>query len=238
MQKIKVSKVQKGFSIVEVIVAILIFVMFAASSIVTLLSSLSSGRLASEQEIAQNLALQGIEAVESIRNQSWENFLNNGNYGIDNSLGYWRFNGSSDLINNRYSRVITLEPVERDANGDIVASGGVVDPDTKKITSTVSWKFTSARNENAQLVSYLTNWQTASGPSGGTGPGPTVTPGATPTLTPPPLYTCTQFCISQGYVNGACARNAGACSSAGYSYVGGGDIYCTGGPSADTCCCF
>ncbi len=67
-------------------------------------------------------------------------------------------------------------------------------------------------------------------------PTPTSTPVPTSTPTPPP--TCSSYCVSLGgYVSGICRQHAGACSSNGETSESGGDVYCTGGPAADTCCC-
>lgn len=85
--------------------------------------------------------------------------------------------------------------------------------------------------------------------SGGGGT-PTPTPGSSPTATPPPVSSptptvtppvyasCQQYCAGSGFTTGICLKNAGACSAAGYTYLGGGDPFCLGGPNADTCCCY
>jgi len=76
-------------------------------------------------------------------------------------------------------------------------------------------------------------------PSGGT-PTPTSTP--TPTLTPSPTpttapaNTCNSVCITGGYSSGTCRKNAASCTG-GEVYYSPGDVYCTGGANADTCCC-
>ena len=52
------------------------------------------------------------------------------------------------------------------------------------------------------------------------------------------INSCSQYCQSLGgYTTGSCRQNLVQCLLAGQSYQSGGDQYCTGGPSADTCCC-
>ena len=49
--------------------------------------------------------------------------------------------------------------------------------------------------------------------------------------------TCAGYCHSLGYTNGACRANAQQCTNNGEVNEVGGNQYCNGGPSADTCCC-
>lgn len=58
----------------------------------------------------------------------------------------------------------------------------------------------------------------------------------TPTSTTTP-NTCASYCVSLGYNDGICRQNANQCTSNGQTHQAGGNSYCTGGPSADTCCC-
>ncbi len=49
--------------------------------------------------------------------------------------------------------------------------------------------------------------------------------------------TCNAYCAILNYGPGTCRENAGQCSGNGETHKGLGDIYCVGGPSADSCCC-
>jgi len=120
---------------------------------------------------------------------------------------------------------LTVSDVQRDGSGNIVVSGGTLDPDTKNVVSTASWNVNSARANSVVLTTYLTNWKTAV---------PTPTPTSTPT--PTPANTCDSYAKSQGYSLGTCRQNASKCTQNGETHLTGGDQYCTGGPSEDTCC--
>jgi len=50
-----------------------------------------------------------------------------------------------------------VEDVGRDGNDDIVASGGTPDPNTKKVTATVSWT-ESTQSKQVVLTTYITNF--------------------------------------------------------------------------------
>lgn len=51
------------------------------------------------------------------------------------------------------------------------------------------------------------------------------------------IQSCAEFCQSIGYSSGVCRRNTRQCTTNSEVHEPGGDQYCTGGPSADTCCC-
>lgn len=232
LTKLKLFSGSSGQSIIEIIVALAIFITIASGSIIAIIGSLSTTRLAEEETTAALFAQQGIEATQSIRNQDWDN-LTNGDHGVDAGGGSWSFSGTSDDPDGtgKYTRVVNVADVQRDGNEDIVSSGGTVDDETKLITSTVTWNFTPGRNNEVQSTTYLTNWQMSKG-NGGT----TATP--TPTPSPSPgVNTCTAYCVTQGYSGGTCRANVQQCTNNSETNEALGDVFCTGGNNADTCCC-
>jgi len=156
---IKKEKTNKGFSIIEVILAAAIFVIFSGGAVALVLHSFSSTRLAKEQLIANNYASEGIDAVKSIGNQSYASLVNTVGVGVSvTGGGVWTFSGTNNTFD-KYTRVITVSDVQRDGSNNVVASGGTLDANTKKITSTVTWNFSPNRNKTITLTSYITNWQ-------------------------------------------------------------------------------
>ncbi len=93
-----------------------------------------------------------------------------------------------------------------------------IDSDRKQITSTVTWQQNAQRTGSVQLTTYLTNWQASTGG-------------------PPPASNCAEFCQSASYSDGVCRQNAKQCEKNNEIYESAGDLLCTAGPSADTCCC-
>jgi len=139
-------KSKKGQSLIELIIAIGIFVFVISALIFLVLDSYVSGRLATEITKADFLAQEGLEAVRSIRDNSWSD-LTAGSHGLAISGGHWIFQGTSEDISSQLkggTRIITVENI---------------DSNRKKITSIVSWQFNGGRTEEAKLVTYLTNWQ-------------------------------------------------------------------------------
>lgn len=114
------------------------------------------GRQAREQTAAAHFAMQGLEAVRSIAEQDFDNLLS-GTRGIDDAAGIYTFSESLNT-SGKFTRAITVAPVQRDSNGQIVSGGGTEDPDTKAITSAVHWKVKGNRSNTVSFLTYLTNW--------------------------------------------------------------------------------
>jgi type II secretory pathway pseudopilin PulG len=211
---------EAGLSILEVIISIAILTIIASSSVAAVLGSFSSVRLAKEETQATSLAVEAIEAVDSIRNQGWGN-ISAGTYGLDNSSGTWVLQGSSDTIG-KFTRITTISTVQRSTSSEIVSTGGTLDPDSYQVATSVTWDFTPTRNNSVSMTSLITNWQQARGAG---------------SSTPPGVTTCAEYCISQTYSAGTCRQNTGKCTQNSETYELAGDLYCTGGANADTCCC-
>lgn len=157
---------QAGFSVIEVLLAAALFAIFSTGIIGVVLQGFDANRLGSEQAIANQYASEGIEAARSIKNQSYATLVNSAGSGIArNGLGVWAFSGANNVLS-KYARVLTVADVQRDAGGNIVSSGGTIDPNTKKVVSTVSWNVSPTRNNSVDLTTYLTNWRAGIGRGG------------------------------------------------------------------------
>ena len=155
------SKESMGFGMVELIVAIGIWIVLVASGTVFVLGGFEVNRLADEQNKASSLAQEGLEAGYSIKKQGWNTpFLATNcitGCGVGNVSNTWGYLGSNNVFD-KYTRQVFITPVSRDSTGNIVSSGGTDDPNTKKITSTVTWNFSPLRNEKISLINYVTNY--------------------------------------------------------------------------------
>lgn len=166
---------QKGMSILEVVLASAMFVIFAAAAVTALLQNYSANRLGAEFTIANQFASEGIEAVRSIKNQDFSK-LNSPQGGVIQSSNVWAFSGANNTFasGKTYTRTLSVASPLRDCSTkDIVESGSQTysDPDTKKVTSTVDWEFNpgspGSRSESVSLSTYLTDWKkpiTSGGP--------------------------------------------------------------------------
>ncbi len=155
---------RSGFSLIEVVLSAAIFVTFATGGVVAVVSALDNMRLGSEISIANQYTTEGMEAVRSIRNQSFSSvyaMVGGGNTGVAVNSGVWKFAGSSNQLasDTRFSRVISVQSVERDSSGNIVSSGGTLDANTVKVAVTTAWNLTAARPQSVVQTQYLTDWK-------------------------------------------------------------------------------
>ena len=148
----------KGFSVIEVILAAALFMIFVSGISTVVITGLVGNRLGEEQTVAAEYAVEGLEAAKSIRNQDFTFLVNTSGTGITITGGVWTFSGTNNTFG-KYLRTISVEDVFRDGSGNIVSSGGTVDADTKKVSSVVLWVFTPVRPKNVSLSTYLTNFR-------------------------------------------------------------------------------
>ncbi len=147
----------KGFSLVEAILAVVIAVMVLATT--TFLTTATGLDPAVNQDKASAIDLthEGLDAVYSIRNRRWRNLDDTATtHGVRRSGGgLWEFNGTADTLG-KFTRTITLADVSRTAgNIDI---NGTNDPQTKKVSVQTTWTDLAGRPQTYLLESYLNNW--------------------------------------------------------------------------------
>lgn len=152
---------KKGFSIIEIIVALGLFSIFVGIGSVGIIPSLYSNRQSAEYTSANDVANEGLEAVRSLRDQNFANIVS-GTFGIGISNSLWKLTGSSDVVSD-FTRRIDISKVSRDTGGTQVVSGGSTDPDSFKVTSTVDWKYTSNDTKSISVSTILTNWRKTMG---------------------------------------------------------------------------
>lgn len=156
---------QAGFGLLELIVAMGLFMIVVSAGAGGILKSYSLNRLADEEVDATLFVNEGLDAARSIANQDWAN-LSAGTYGVDSGGGTWAFAGSSNF-SGPLTREVIVSEVYRDVTGNIVSSGGTLDPDTFKVESVVTWDFTPTRNNTVSSLAYLTNFRKPIAPAAG-----------------------------------------------------------------------
>ena len=164
----KKNKKNLGITLVEVIVAcsIISLSMFALMTTAQKGLNLSSNALVKSQ--ASLLLEEGAEAVKSIRNNNWTDVATNvTSYHLffNTTTKLWSLNTSttnlsgcipSYPIDGVFDRTVTISSVNRDANDDIIASGGTLDAGTKKVVVTVTWTSSGVANTKS-LSFYISN---------------------------------------------------------------------------------
>lgn len=151
----------RGFGLIEVIVAVALIAVLSVVAVTTVVGSFSTNRLSQDETEATLLAQQGLEAAHSIKRKGWTSpFLAtdcSSGCGLTAGGSGWTWSGSNNVLGD-YTRVVTISSVQRDGSNTIVTSGGSDDPDTKRITSTVTWDFSPSRSNSITLETYVTNY--------------------------------------------------------------------------------
>jgi prepilin-type N-terminal cleavage/methylation domain-containing protein len=145
---------KKGFSLIEVLLAVALFTIFATAAGIAGVSVINLNRFAGDEVVAGQYAAEGLEAARSIKNTSFTDFATpSGAMGVIKTPGnIWAWAGTGNSTDSgRYTRQITLSSVN--AN-------------TKKVTSTVSWNYTTGQTRSVDVSTYLTNWKAAIGKGG------------------------------------------------------------------------
>lgn len=153
---------KKGISIIEILVVIGI-IGIAFATILGLASlSLRISTLVKETFLTDNLAKEAVEAVRNFRDGT--DWNSNGLGILTTGVDYypkkttdippkWTLVLGQETIDN-FKRKVIFNEVQRDASDNIVESGGSNDPNTRKVTVTVSWE-----DKKVELITYLTNWK-------------------------------------------------------------------------------
>lgn len=166
--KSKNLKLDGGFSVIEILLAAALFLIFSSGAVGIIIHGHRMNLLGEQQAVATQFANEGIEAIRSIKNQNFSTLSNSycaTGSGIQKSGLVWALEatGTSDTFDTIYNRVIKICDVQRDASGNIVASGGTNDPYLKKVTSTVFWNAGTTRADSVILSTYYTNWKKKKG---------------------------------------------------------------------------
>jgi len=136
----------KGQSLIELLIALGIFLAMVSVVAFLLIDGYISNLQASQNSQAISLAEEGIEAVRSIRDSSWDS-LTAGPHGLTISGNNWIFQGGQEDVSHRLREGIRKIIVEE------------IGSDRKKVISQITWELIPARPQELGLVTYLTNWQ-------------------------------------------------------------------------------
>lgn len=130
---------ERGQSLIELLIAIALMGI--------LLPALLTGMIASREGKAQEgrrleataVLTEAQEAFRSVYESNWQAIIGNGTFHPVVAGSSWSLVGGPETLASGFTRQIVVSDVQRDLTGAIVASGGTVDPSTKKVEVTVSW---------------------------------------------------------------------------------------------------
>ena len=162
LQILKNKLKNQGFGVIELLVAILIIIVALVFIMEIYSFFLKAGAQNAKRLQAVALAQEVIEATRSVRDENWNNIAN---LSIETtyypaqsgSPAKWILSVGQQTING-FTRQVVLSRVYRDANDNIIESGGTEDLGTRKIIATVLWQ-ERGKNYSVDLATYLTNWR-------------------------------------------------------------------------------
>ena len=149
------QKISSGIALVEALVALALFAVIAATGVTALSLTLRSGTMSTDRLRATLLAKEGLEAAQQLQQSDWSN-LAVGTSGLVWNGTSWTQQGTTDL-SGKFQRSISVDLAQRDGSGTIVETGEA-DPETKQVTSTVSWQVSPIKTESVSFQTFLTNY--------------------------------------------------------------------------------
>jgi len=149
----------RGQSLIEIVVAMAVFILISFSVMSLALGSFDGLRKGGEETRAYGLAEEAIEAVRSVRDGAWNELINNPAV-VAISGNQWVLNsGASELIDGKFTRTILFNDVCRDGSDNIVACpGAYTDPQSKEVNVGVDWSPRPGVTDTVQKNAYVTNW--------------------------------------------------------------------------------
>ncbi|MEK7182161.1 MAG: hypothetical protein AAB679_00140 [Patescibacteria group bacterium] len=151
---------KKGVGLVEMVVGLSVFIFIVLSFIISFNYFIKNSLLGIKTVQSYFLAEEGLEAIKSMRNNSW---ATNINQLVSGQEYYFYFNGSKwestttpSMIDNFFTRKFIAENIYRDTNGDISTSG-THDSGSKKITVFISYTINNNVVKTENLSTIVTN---------------------------------------------------------------------------------
>lgn len=149
-----------GLTLVEVLIATSIILVFLLALLgahnLYIKTALSSGEVIKAAELAE----ESLEVMRFLRNSSWDTNIAplslDTNYYLVLGAGNWNVSTTNIFVDNLFERKVRLSAVSRDVNGDIVSSGGTLDPNTLLLVSLVSWRVGEATTTRS-ISTYITD---------------------------------------------------------------------------------
>lgn len=135
------TKRKKGFSLLEVMLAIGLFSMLVTAFAEAIIIGQQNTALSGARMRAALIAEEGLEAVRNMRDQDFTNLVD-GSHGLTIANNQWSFSGTQDATD-VFTRQVTITSV---------------DPNTKNVVSAVTWQQNPGRTGSIDLTTHLTNW--------------------------------------------------------------------------------
>ena len=154
----------KGFGLTELVLAIGIFAIMSSTLLLLVVDSTRTLENSRARTKAANLVGDINSKLLMIKSASW--------YGIARYTGegekHFQFesgeyaieNGPKEIDGLTYS--FSIEPAQRDSNGNVVQSGGTNDPHTRMVLVNIQWMDFLGRVNSINPIIFVNDWDTSS----------------------------------------------------------------------------
>lgn len=143
----------RGSLLLETIIATGLAAVYGLALTQLVLTTNSSTLRIEDRLEASYAANQGIEALNSI---GFADLANISNGHLVNTSGVWSTTAGAETLWNGMTRTVTVQSVSRDASCLVVASGGSVDADSKKLSTTVTWTDQTGATQTVTYAKHRT----------------------------------------------------------------------------------
>lgn len=154
-------KIRRGSLMLEALIAVGISGFFVTALIGYILIANNGTTRAKENALALWATQEGIDALRSMHFSDLAN-TTTGAITFTNNRWTLSTNGPQTLPNGS-TRVVKVENILRDYQCRIAASGGTIDLDSKKLTSTTTWVDAAGRSHSETLSTLRTRWNSPQG---------------------------------------------------------------------------
>lgn len=159
-------KKNRGFGLVEIIISVGLVATFILTFSTLIMQAMKTSR-ANNSELKAMIYLQElIEIGEDLEQSNWQ-ALNDSNCQSPNLChagiqeNKWILLPENEIIENNYSRSLSVENVYRNRlsfPNEITETGGILDPNTKKVIAKISWN-NGFEPRELILETYLYDYQ-------------------------------------------------------------------------------
>ena len=152
----------QGFGLIEVLVGVTIIVVgiLALNTAYTTYIKYALANQSNSQ--AAFLGEEAMEGTTFLRDKGWTSYIaplsTTTTYYLNFTGGYWNLTSTAQpYVDSQFLRTIAITDVKRDSSTyNIVSTGGIYDPNTKQITSTISY-YQGHATTTQTMSTYITN---------------------------------------------------------------------------------
>ncbi|MDD4382089.1 MAG: hypothetical protein PHE21_01955 [Candidatus Dojkabacteria bacterium] len=160
----KCKRKLKGFSLAEILLAIGIFGLISSFLIFLVVDSTRTLDNLRARSKASHLTQEINDALLLIKTQGWYNIARY----TDEGAKHLEFvDGNYTILDGAFSEndftySFTIQRAQRDLNGDLVETGGTLDPHTRIVSITIDWKDRFGKINSINPKLYINDWNTNS----------------------------------------------------------------------------